>query len=104
MLDIDIRSSRIHRWVRVNSEAALKMLQSELLHLFLCLYITEQDGMGCLNSISQMWPDKSLYKGKKYGSKGREGLFHVKNILRALLVVLTTLSSALSLVLGRSLT
>ncbi len=39
-----------------------------------------------------------LYKGKNMGVKAVKDFFYVKNIQRALLVVLTTLSSALSLV------
>ncbi len=61
---------------------------------------SSRDGMGCLNSIFNMWLDNNFVQGEKStGGTGRKGSFQVKkNILRSLLAALTPLSSALSLV------
>ncbi len=39
--------------------------QSKLLHLFQCLCVGAKDGMGCLNSIFQVWSDKGFIQVEK---------------------------------------
>ncbi len=54
-------------------------LQSELLHLLQCLCVAGQDGMGCLNSIFKMWPDKPVVRVEKnMGGNCRDGSFQIK--------------------------
>ncbi len=74
-------------------------LQSELLHLFPCLCVAGDDGMGGLNSVFKKWPDKRFVQGEKNtGCKGCKGSFQEKQHPTGFLVAQTTLSSALCLV------
>ncbi len=53
-------------------------LQSELRHLFQCLGVAAEDGMGCLTRIFKMWADaRFVQEEKNVGGKGHEGSFQV---------------------------